>query len=64
MESVFSVPTTLIDLIRPEALSSGCRSTTRPFIFITFASFAPVNTSGPQSWCGEIESYGSGTETR
>ena len=23
-----------------------------------------MKTSGPQSWCGEIESYGSATETR
>src|SRR6266536_3776583 len=36
-------------------LPGACR--TRP-------SFAPVNAMGPQSWYGEIESYGSGTETR
>src|SRR6266581_8945983 len=62
--SVLSVPTTLSTLIRPDEFSSGCRSTTRPFIFSTLASFAPVKTSGPQSWCGEIESYGSATEMR
>src|SRR5437588_2664639 len=58
------VPTTFSVLIRPEELSSGCRSTTRPGSFRTFASFAPVKANGPQLWYGEMESYGSGTETR
>jgi hypothetical protein len=61
---VLFVPTTLSTLTRPDEFSSGCRSTTRcPFIFKTLASFVPVKTSGPQSWCGEIESR-SATETR
>src|SRR5439155_610309 len=58
------VPTTFSVLIRPDEFNSGCRSVIRPGSFSFFASCAPVNENGPQSWYGEIESYGSGTERR
>src|SRR6266498_184463 len=62
--TVLLVPTTFSVRMRPDELSWGWRSTIRPDIFSALASFAPVNESGPQSWYGEIESYGSGTDKR
>src|SRR5690349_13857753 len=57
-------PMTVSVFTRPDELSCACASMTRPFIFRRFASVAPVKATGPHVWCGEIESYGSATDTR
>src|SRR5690349_50313 len=50
--------------MRPDEFSSDCTSTTRPLSLRRFARPVPVYATGPHVWCGEIESYGSGTDTR
>ena len=59
-----SAPIAVTDATRPEAFGVVCTSSSRPGLFSAFATFAAGSAIGPQSWYGEIESYGSGTETR
>src|SRR5438270_354957 len=56
---------TSIVATRPEALSVVVASViVLPCSFSDFASCAAVTGTGPQSWNGEIASYGSATGTR
>src|SRR5438046_3296593 len=49
---------------RRDELSVVRRSVTAPPVCRTRPSLAPPNAIGPHVWYGEIESYGSGTDTR
>src|SRR5579859_1627203 len=55
---------TSIDATRPEAFRVVVASVIEPCSFSVFASCAAVTGTGPQSWNGEIASYGSATGTR
>ena len=58
------VPTAVTLVARSDEFTFVRMSTSLPGTFSLAFSIAAVNASGPQSWWGEIESYGSGTETR
>ena len=58
------VAVTVTEPTRPDAFAVGARSSTAPGAFSSAPSFTPVNATGPQSWYGEIVSYGSATGTR
>ena len=49
---------------RPERFSVVVTSATVPTTWRALASVWAVTGTGPQSWKGEITSYGSGTDTR
>ncbi len=49
---------------RSEGLSVTRTSSSLPGTLNVEVSFAAVNANGPQVWCGEAVSYGSGTPTR
>src|SRR5436190_11566129 len=49
---------------RPEEEATVWTSASLPGAFRPRPSFRAVYRNGPQSWYGEMESYGSGTETR
>src|ERR1700682_1708456 len=49
---------------RPETLSVVLTSVSGPGSFSAATTVFPGTATGPQSWSGEIASYGSGTDTR
>jgi hypothetical protein len=56
--------TNVSESTRCDGFTSARTSTIWPGIRNVFASFACVSSTGPHEWCGDAESYGSGTDTR
>ena len=64
IETVAGTVTKLSFATRPAAFGTVVASVIGESIFSAFAIACAVSGTGPQSWYGEIVSYGSGTETR
>src|SRR6185437_274405 len=63
-ETVAGAVTKLSFATRPAAFGTVVASVIGESIFSALAIVWAVTGTGPQSWYGEIASYGSGTETR